>query len=244
MSQHDPLHDDMELRIAEALTGEHPLDDALRQHLRACPACATLERAFAQLASDAAEAPPPGYWASFDARLKARRDAGDAPAPSPLAPPAPRAPAASRASRSKRWLPLAAAIAALAAGGSWWLATRAPITGPGGIATAEHAPPEHAPPEHAPGGPAAAPDAPAPWKAPAALAAASSATLSEGLEMLGWTAEWSPVDTPLDAAFDGNGARDLPPSAWGDVVGDLADEMSQLDPIDQQALLVALEEAT
>mgnify|MGYP003487679063 CR=1 FL=1 len=42
-------HDDIELRIAEALTGEAPLDASLQDHLQACASCTALVRALKAL---------------------------------------------------------------------------------------------------------------------------------------------------------------------------------------------------
>jgi len=94
-------HDDLEVRVAEALTGEGPLDAALQAHLAACESCADLARALTTLAGDAASGEPSeAQWLAFDAGLRERLSAAGAPS----------------ARRRRTWtlVALAAAIGALA----------------------------------------------------------------------------------------------------------------------------------
>ena len=209
-------HDELELRVAEALTGETPLDATLLAHVEACPTCAALASALHALGRDAREGDPDeAYWRGFDERLRDRL-----PALPPVALRRPQGPRPLLAG-----LAIAAAVAAVAL--ALWVLRPAPRIDDGDGAGDD------------------APEAAASSGVPAneILASASEDSLELGIRSLGLGDAWDDesVVTPL---ADSDVAAVTAAPAWGDALGALEEELAALDPSEQEALAQALREAT
>ena len=212
-------HDDLEIRVAEALTGEGSLDPALKAHVEACASCGALAGALHALADDARRSEPDdAYWAGFEERLRSRL---------PALPPA--APTRFRARRPQllAGLAIAAGLGALALA-LWILRPAATEIPDAAIASTD------------PGAPAT-PETPA--VTAAVLGSATDESLELGFRALGLGDGWEETSSVEQIPEPDVAALTAAP-AWGDAVSTVAEELAPLSASEQDALARALREAT
>jgi hypothetical protein len=210
-----PSHDEIELRIASALTGEGALDAELRAHLATCRRCGASADALRGLREDVESGEPDAArWARFDEALQARL---------------PDYRAARTASRWRRRtlvaLPLAAALLALAV---LVLLRHAP-GGPTAIAGTTS-------------GAGTGATAPVAADPSSLLAEASTQSIEMGLSDLGLSSWDQPAETSAEMSPEAAALTAAP--AWGDVLAPLEEELAPLSASEQEQLARTLREAS
>lgn len=211
--------DALRLELAEALTGERPMSEALREHAASCGECSALASALRELAAGPAPAQDDPHWRAFESSLRRRIEAADG----------------ARAARPRAWLLAAAVVVGALA--LFTLKLRGPAD-PLPEAVADRRTPV------SPEGPEPAAGSVLDEQA-VVLAAASADGLDAGLRSLGLEAAGDDEPPLGDEAAPAPGpSPSLPPPSWGDAVNELGDELSALDAAAQADLARALREAT